>query len=105
QPFVENALTHGLKSKVGKRELIISIWEDSNSLKIKISDNGIGRLKSRRTGEMGIESTSLGIQLTSERIRLIKKYDETGEISILDPKDESGNSLGTIVNILIPIIQ
>ena len=47
QPFIENAVWHGLRYKEGKGRLNVKIHEDANVLIVTIQDNGIGRKKSR----------------------------------------------------------
>jgi hypothetical protein len=75
QPFVENAIIHGLlplKDKT-KAKLSIIFNEDENFIYCTIEDNGIGR-KASKTKEKESEK-SLGLKITKERLQL---YDEDG---------------------------
>lgn len=52
QPFIENAFKHGLLHQVGKKEILISFNYQNNQLEILISDNGIGREKSKMLNQL-----------------------------------------------------
>jgi len=107
QPFVENAINHGLlhkKNGIGKLEIYFSLSEEM--LKIIISDNGIGRTASRSlSNHVELRHVSKGIALTEMRISRLN-FSETNKIklAIEDQYDNNGNSIGTQVEILIPLI-
>lgn len=94
QPFVENAIWHGVmpleKTRKGKIEVIVS--EESSTLILIVSDNGVGRAFHQR-------ANGKGTQITNE---LIRKYkgDRSGSVEILDLK-EGESALGTEVRIKI----
>jgi hypothetical protein len=48
QPFVENAIHHGLRNKKGDKKLQIEVLEKANSISIVIEDNGIGRAEAQK---------------------------------------------------------
>lgn len=107
QPFVENAINHGLlhkKNGIGKLEIYFSLSEEM--LKIIISDNGIGRTASRSlSNHVELLHVSKGIALTEMRISRLN-FSETNKIklAIEDQYDNNGNPIGTKVEILIPLI-
>lgn len=107
QPFVENAINHGLlhkKNGIGKLEIVFSSSEQM--LKITITDNGIGRGASKSlSNDVGLIHVSKGISLTEMRIGRLN-FSETNKIklSIYDQYDAGGNADGTQVEILIPLI-
>jgi hypothetical protein len=107
QPFVENAINHGLlhkKNGIGKLGIYFSLSEEM--LKIIISDNGIGRTASRSlSNHVELLHVSKGIALTEMRISRLN-FSETNKIklAIEDQYDNNGNSIGTQVEILIPLI-
>jgi sensor histidine kinase YesM len=107
QPFVENAINHGLlhkRNEIGKLDVDFSLSEQM--LKIIISDNGIGRIASNSfSHHKEISHLSKGIELTKMRISRLNYY-ETSKIKleIVDKYDTGGNSTGTQVEILIPLI-
>ncbi|WP_445748652.1 sensor histidine kinase [Polaribacter sp.] len=70
QPFVENAIWHGLSAKEGEKILKISICRNqSNALEVIIEDNGIGRKKAAQIKEQKIlKRESIGLKLTDERL-------------------------------------
>jgi ligand-binding sensor domain-containing protein len=97
QPYVENAIWHGLMPKDGGGEIHIRITQvPGGSLMIKIIDNGIGITNSLRVKKAGHESK--GMSLTQERINLLNQI-EANPIQIDISQD--GNS-GTVVTVLIP---
>ena len=106
QPFVENAIWHGLQgSKNVNSKISINMNIEKGILHCRIIDNGVGRMKKTTSGakqENG--KKSLGIELTRNRLQLIdsSKRDEAG-IDIYDLKSESGENAGTCVEIKIPV--
>ncbi len=105
QPFVENAIWHGLLQKDGVKELEITFSEKENRLVCAISDNGIGRekaqqIKMRKLGAH--QSEPKGIQATRERLQILQLTGEcSGTISIGDRLDTNGRVAGTLVEITI----
>ena len=107
QPYVENAIWHGLMRKEGKRILSLNVFTLHDKLIIHISDNGIGREQSakHKPSENG-SSKSLGMQITGDRIELISQtLGITAVVKIADVKDENGNAAGTRVELEIPVIH
>lgn len=97
QPFVENALWHGLATKVGERVLQVSFRKAGKDLACDITDNGIGR---QAAASKPTDHRSMGIQLTRERLRLLAyRMGEAGRISTFDLKDQAGNPQGTKVTL------
>ena len=107
QPFLENALWHGLSSKKGDKKIILSILKPSKEyIQINVEDNGIGRkasatIKSNKV----INRKSIGIKLTKERLQnFIKDFENPFSLVFNDIKDENNNSSGTKVELKIPVI-
>ena len=104
QPFVENAIWHGLLHKNTKGQLTIDIKEEGDNLHCSITDNGVGREKSLKLQKQsGHKKISMGIKITTDRLKLLTKQKINEAIKILDLKDSENNAVGTQVNILIPI--
>ena len=103
QPYVENAIWHGLMSKKEKGELCVSIIIKKNKLVISIRDNGIGRSASALLkSPYDSKKKSLGMRLTRERLNLINKiYKSDTNVEIID-HEENGVPMGTEVIISIP---
>ena len=106
QPFVENAIWHGLLHKDAGGQLLIQLRLVSDSmLECVIEDNGVGRA---RAGELKSKSAtsrkSLGMQLTKSRLALLNKHAElNASIHIIDLEDEKKKPAGTKVVLRIPV--
>jgi hypothetical protein len=107
QPFVENAIWHGLLPKDFERRLDIRIAGVNGMLEICIEDNGIGRKAAalRKEARNGHEK-SMGMKLTTDRIALIQNMlGITAQIHLDDLEDSTGQATGTRVTIIIPRID
>ena len=108
QPFVENAIWHGLMHKDGEKVLSIEIAVESNDMvSIKIKDNGIGRHAENQRKLAQDKRKSYGMDITQKRIELInqdlpKIKDQKSSIVINDLIKTSGESDGTEVIVKIP---
>ncbi|WPP51967.1 sensor histidine kinase [Catalinimonas niigatensis] len=106
QPFVENAIWHGLMHKANGGTVTIHVSQPNEQwLRIEITDDGIGRL---RAAELKSKSAgkhkSFGMQVTADRIRMINhRYDIHTRIQVIDLIDSFGESCGTKVLVEIPI--
>ncbi|HEX6182228.1 MAG TPA: histidine kinase, partial [Chitinophagaceae bacterium] len=107
QPFVENALAHGLANKPGEKTLVVRFYMPHDRLLLcEVTDNGIGReqamiVKEKKAALMPHQSR--GINLVQERLSLYNKK-VTGKITILDLVDDLGEPAGTTVRIEIPVM-
>jgi hypothetical protein len=104
QPFVENAIWHGLMQKPQGGKVIIEYQpEGSNQLLISVLDNGIGRAKSAEiSSRNALKNKSHGLQITNNRIRLLNDLHGTNtSVEIIDLYDESGVAMGTRVDLRI----
>lgn len=95
QPFVENALIHGIAPLKTKGEIVVRLSMENGYLKCEITDNGIGMKKSRIINKDRIHS-STGIKITEERIRTNYNGSDNPFL-ITDNIDKEGNSTGTCV--------
>lgn len=96
QPFLENAIWHGLLASSRKdKRLIIKILHEENSTQIIIDDNGAGR-KSEEDKNSIKTHKSMGMQIIKERIDLYNKtYNGNISLEIVDKKDGNDLPLGT----------
>ena len=104
QPYVENAIIHGLLHS--KKEGFLNIdfrLNDNNSILCTIQDNGIGREKSQQINEeSGLKRKSRGMMITKQRLEIMnKQIDEKYSVKITDLKDSSGKALGTRIDLII----
>src|SRR5690606_15041136 len=90
QPFIENALVHGLLPKSGERTLVVDVYKKDEDIIIMIVDNGIGREASNRSkNEKVIVKKSIGLRIINERLNLYnKKHDFLLKYDIEDLKRE-----------------
>jgi len=95
QPFVENALWHGLAAKAGPRELAVRFNLTDQGMRCTVRDNGIGR---NAQGAKTDGHRSLGTELTNDRLQLLThRLQQKGSFTIRDRKDPHGNPEGTEV--------
>jgi tetratricopeptide (TPR) repeat protein len=105
QPFVENAVWHGLMHKRDRGELIVSVQERNGVLMVIIRDNGVGRKRAGVLKSKSVEKyKSMGLQITAQRLALLTGKEEPGHLfEIEDLYDEHGNAAGTQVVLKIRI--
>jgi ligand-binding sensor domain-containing protein/putative methionine-R-sulfoxide reductase with GAF domain len=106
QPYVENAIWHGLLHKDGGGRLIINIkMTDRGMLECIIEDNGVGRVKAKELKSKSATSRkSHGMQLTQSRLALLNRHAElNASISIIDMEDVHKQPAGTKVILCIPV--
>ena len=85
QPFLENALWHGLSSKEGEKSILLQISKDKEGyINISITDNGVGREAAEKLKESKVlKRKSVGIDITKERLaNFSKDYQNKFEIEI-----------------------
>ena len=105
QPFVENAIWHGLLQKDTRGTITIEIKKESEeTLNISITDDGIGREKAAELKSKSATHQSQGLKVTSQRIEMMNKLNSTGaRVNVLDLKDNAGQAIGTKIELIIPI--
>lgn len=105
QPFVENAIWHGIMLKPDKCGTVkISLADKGSYVECLIRDDGVGREEAKRVRESNTGMhKSRGFQITQQRIDLLSSmYKERFNIKIVDLYDKKGSSEGTLVSITIP---
>jgi hypothetical protein len=98
QPFIENAIWHGIMPKEDDGSLTVSISRNEDKIACIIDDNGIGREMSKQYKFKGEQSThqSKGVHLTQSRLDLDNSLNQrNAALEIIDKKDDEGKSLGT----------
>ncbi|PKP52061.1 MAG: hypothetical protein CVT92_10690 [Bacteroidetes bacterium HGW-Bacteroidetes-1] len=103
QPYVENAIIHGLMHKAETGHLLIQLNMEDENIMVVIQDNGVGREKANEIRrESGIERKSRGMLITRERLEMLNQYTkDTYTVNVIDLTDENGNPSGTRVEIMI----
>ncbi len=108
QPFVENAVWHGLMHKKENGLVTISFKVEQDILHCTIVDNGVGRSAAASAGSKSSQShKSMGIQITRERLALINGSleDEKVAFKIEDMFDNTGRPSGTKVSLKIRFLR
>jgi ligand-binding sensor domain-containing protein len=102
QPYVENAIWHGIMHKQGDGTVKICVKQPKeNELEIVIDDDGIGRAKSAEIKKnSGSTNKSHGLAITQQRLEL---HNDRNQIETIDKYDEQGNATGTRVVIRLVI--
>ena len=106
QPYVENAIWHGLMHKEEKGQLDIEVTEENNYLYFRIADNGIGRKQaSALASKSATKHKSMGLKITADRIALMQNTNGAeSPITINDLSDPEGNPAGTEIIIKMPVL-
>ena len=113
QPYVENAIKHGLLHKTGLRtlQLHFKLSEDDQALFVRIEDNGIGRDKAKALQKTHKNSTayqSYSSEANARRLKLLGQHLKLSrpiDVNTQDVCDEQGLVQGTRVEFLIPIFE
>ncbi len=106
QPYVENAIWHGLMHKDEKGHLDVDVGQENDYLRVRILDDGIGR---QRAAELSSKSAtkhkSMGLRITAERIAMMQNANGSQSlVTINDLMNADGTAAGTEVTIKIPVI-
>lgn len=106
QPYVENAIWHGLMHKEEKGQLNVDVSEEGNYLYFKIIDNGIGREKAASlASKSATKHKSMGLRITAHRIAILQNSEtNTSPVTINDLVNPDGSAAGTEVVIKMPVI-
>lgn len=106
QPYVENAIKHGLLHKKGAKKMTLHFYTEANILHASIIDNGIGLIASRKINESRKSNhQSFATEANHKRFELLNQL-SSGQIGveIKELHDDEGNVLGTAVYLSIPMI-
>jgi LytS/YehU family sensor histidine kinase len=104
QPFVENALLHGIAHRKGGGLIQIRFTRQSKAIRVVVTDNGVGRTRSALIENQDpTKKPSLGMQLTSERLAsLSHQYKDSFKAIITDVKHSDDTVIGTNVELTMP---
>jgi LytS/YehU family sensor histidine kinase len=104
QPYIENAVWHGLVQKEGKGNLLVSFAMEGSYLSGIVEDDGIGRARAEEIKEQKQSfHKSVAMTVTADRLKLLTSgAGDTATVEITDKKDSAGNATGTIVKIKLP---
>lgn len=101
QPFVENAIWHGVMPLKRKGHISVSLQLHNDEIMCRIEDNGVGRANREKDVEMHGPAAT---QISNKRLDLInQRFGTNLRVQIEDLQDGQGHVLGTRVTIPIPI--
>ena len=105
QPYVENAVKHGLLHKLGKKAVTIHFQKETEHIKISIDDNGIGRQKSTELNAIKNKNhNSFATEAMQNRVNLLNQYNQKNiSIQYIDKTNLNNQPTGTSVVFEIPI--
>jgi len=103
QPYVENAIIHGLVHKETDGHIVIELKKDNNFILCTIQDDGIGRQKAMEIKKQsGLNNRPKGMLITKERLEILNQgSNQKYSVKVTDLMDESQNSCGTMVELVI----
>ena len=105
QPFVENALKHGLSIEQSVEIKIILKKVDADFIRVNILNNGKKFNNNNNTNntQSPLKKSSLGIDLTRKRLFLLNEREDENDLQIEDIVNEKGESKGTQVSLMIKV--
>ncbi|MCK9205170.1 MAG: histidine kinase [Bacteroidales bacterium] len=106
QPFIENAIEHGVRHKEAMGHIDIRFHPEKGFIRIEVRDDGIGREKAHEIeSKQKIRHRSMAISITRDRLEILnKKLKKKIRMEITDLKDGSGQACGTRVEFGIPMV-
>ncbi len=100
QPFIENAIWHGIMKKEGEKTIELTIKKENDKVFCIIVDNGIGINKAKELEHMSQKRKFFGAKATENRIRMLYQNSHVH----IETKDISSNlKTGTQVSISFPL--
>ncbi|MGZ6539861.1 MAG: sensor histidine kinase, partial [Bacteroidia bacterium] len=104
QPYVENAIIHGLLPKQGNGKISITLEKHGDTILCTIEDNGIGREKSMEFKKNRVQQhKSMGMSITKERLDILNSSLNSNINAEIIDLFENGKSSGTKVKLIIPL--
>lgn len=103
QPYIENAIWHGLSHKKGERNLCLRISRKGDNIVCEVEDNGVGRKMATELKSLyRKEHRSRGMELLSKRFNLLSKEYGSDIQTTIEDLHENGTATGTRVAITVP---
>ncbi|MFY8127401.1 MAG: sensor histidine kinase [Chitinophagaceae bacterium] len=107
QPYIENAIKHGLLHSKKPWQLSINFNLADAGVSVTIDDNGIGRLRSDELNKQkSLKHQSFSTSANKKRLEILNQgFKNQISVEIIDKKDDYGNALGTKVILSIPFVH
>jgi len=105
QPYVENAVKHGLLHKKDDRRLHVTFRADGTFLEVTIEDNGVGRKRSEELNRRGRNHRPFSTQANEKRLEIMNRTTTPGfTVAYHDLHDDDGRPTGTRVVLRMPMM-
>jgi LytS/YehU family sensor histidine kinase len=100
QPFVENAIWHGLANNKGKKKIKLQIYNEGKNIRCELTDNGIGINKTMNDKNyLKGDRKSFGVKATEDRIKLLHK---NAKVYLIIEDISNTKTTGTKVTLKFP---
>ena len=104
QPYIENAIWHGLSHKASDKQLQIRIFRENGAVNYEIEDNGVGRKKAAELKSFFRQKhKSKGMELLSKRFKLLNKEYSSEITTTITDIIKNNEAAGTLVTIKVPV--
>jgi len=104
QPFVENAIIHGVNPLKHAGQINLSFKKEGSQLVCSVEDNGVGRQASAKLQEQNARKhKSVALDVTEERLEFLNQDHNSKSLIISDLKNDDGSIAGTKVLIKLPL--
>jgi LytS/YehU family sensor histidine kinase len=106
QPYVENAIKHGLLHRKDNWTLLLQFVKKEAAIEITVDDNGIGRQKSGELNKLKMKNHhSFATNANQTRLEILNKgLKNSIALHIIDKVDDNGQPAGTTVILTIPLL-
>ncbi|GAB4025026.1 ligand-binding sensor domain-containing protein [Spirosoma gilvum] len=103
QPYIENAILHGMAHKKTKGCIRVTIESKPTHLECTVEDDGVGRQQAQLLKKQASGHKSVGLRVTEDRLQLIgQRSGQAAGVQIIDKYDETQQPAGTLVVIQLP---
>ncbi len=103
QPFIENAVEHGMRHKAEKGLIKVLFQKTDKNIRVTVEDDGVGREAAMKLRKKD-KPQSLAISITRERLAVLgKKYRRKFMVRITDLQDARHQAAGTQVELTMPV--
>ena len=104
QPYIENAIWHGLSHKATDKQLQVRIFRENGTVNYEIEDNGVGRKKAAELKSLFRQKhESKGMELLSKRFKLLNEEYSSEITTRITDVMKNGEVMGTLVRIQVPV--
>ena len=106
QPYIENAILHGMAHKQSTGCIRVNIEHKADHLNCTVDDNGVGRERAQMLKNQSSTHQSVGLRVTEDRLQLIgQRSGQAAGVTIIDNYDDRQQATGTRVVIQLPFLD